>query len=146
MTDQQSHQKTACQPHIAALVGHCGPDSWMLESVVRRALGASTVILKCHDDASTMAAVLSADVLLVNRVLDGDFSADGGIELIGQMLQTPDRRATCMLISNFQDSQAEAERTGAVPGFGKSTAGSAETARRLQDAAARARATLDHEQ
>jgi hypothetical protein len=39
-----------------------------------------------------------------------------------------------MLISNFPEALAEAEELGAVPGFGKKTAGSEEAAKRLREA------------
>ncbi|MEO0716799.1 MAG: hypothetical protein AAFY58_07400, partial [Planctomycetota bacterium] len=59
------------------------------------------------------------DALLINRVLDGSFKTESGIELI-RALATLDTAPSLMLISNFADAQAEAESAGATKGFGKS--------------------------
>lgn len=115
------------------LVGHCGPDAYMLRSAVRSALPNAEIVMV--DDEATLAAKLdSANLLLVNRVLDGRFESDDGIGLIASL--SPDRPARFMLVSNFADAQARAEAAGAVPGFGKSQIRSEETTRRLRAALA----------
>ncbi len=79
-----------------------------------------------------MEAAASGALLLVNRVLDGDFDNDDGQALIKRLLDTGAKRV--MLISNFPEAQARAEKSGALPGFGKTTMGSEETHRRLREA------------
>lgn len=107
------------------LVGHCGPDTFMLKSVIERALpGVGIESVNSHDGLS--AALGETSLLMVNRVLDGGFTTESGLELIRSVDGTP-----AMLISNFADAQAEAESAGALPGFGKSEMGSPEANERL---------------
>ncbi len=71
------------------------------------------------------------NLLLINRVLDGRFDTDSGIELIRQLAQLPDPPAM-MLVSNFPDAQAQAQEAGALPGFGKSELADPSTAEKLK--------------
>lgn len=101
------------------LVGHCGPDASMLRSAVRGAVG-DVLFESANDDASLSRAVEGADLALVNRVLEGSFSAADGIELIGQLAaRRTGGTPSLMLVSNFEDAQARAVQAGAAPGFGK---------------------------
>jgi len=109
------------------LVGHCGPDSYALKSAVGMAAAGSDVIF-ANDDAALAREAPGAALLLVNRVLDGDFADEGGIKLIGKLAGLG---AKVMLVSNYPDAQAEAERAGALPGFGKTTMYAAETKERI---------------
>lgn len=136
MSDSRENSPTT-RPPTVVLVGHCGPDSWMLKSAVGRALPGASVTFS-NTDASTKAAAESADLLLVNRVLDGEFEDDSGIALIAALRDAKGRKAEMMLVSNFADAQSQAEAAGAVPGFGKSNAGTIQTADRLRAAVARA--------
>jgi hypothetical protein len=111
------------------LVGHCGPDAYALRSAVRTAVPESEFVA-ANDDEQLVKACDGADLLLVNRVLDGDFPA-GGIELVGRLAAAG---AKVMLISNYEDAQAEAERAGALPGFGKTSMYSEEAKERLRAA------------
>lgn len=141
MSTNPPPKPTSADPISAVLVGHCGPDSWMLKSVVGRALpGASVSFVSDH--AATVHAAATADLLLVNRVLDGSFDDDSGIALIAALRDHPGRRAALMLISNLPDAQAQAEAAGAAPGFGKSNAGSPVAADRLRQAAQHARSRV----
>lgn len=121
---------------VVVLVGHCGPDSFMLRNVVMRALG--DVRVETADDAGTLDALMhEADLLLINRVLGGSLG-ETGVELIRRCrAQLGDGGPRMMLVSNYADAQAEAEEAGAVPGFGKSDAYAEETARRLRAAIGR---------
>ncbi len=116
------------------LVGHCGPDAIMLKTVVQRTLPDANVELINDHDA--LDASLAGDVvLLVNRELDGDFrTGTGGIDLIRHLTESA-TTAPMLLVSNFEDAQAEAEAAGAMPGFGKSDLYHDDTAQRLKDAA-----------
>lgn len=116
------------------LVGHCGPDSWMLKSVVGRALPGANIAF-ASDHAATIQAAASANLLLINRVLDGEFEDLSGIALIDTLRDLPTRRAALMLVSNLPDAQTQAEAAGAAPGFGKSNAGSPLAADRIRHAA-----------
>ena len=118
------------------LVGHCGPDAIMLKTVVQRALPDANVELINDHDA--LDASLAGDVvLLVNRELDGDFrTGTGGIDLIRHLTESA-TTAPMLLVSNFEDAQAQAEAAGAMPGFGKSDLYHDDTTQRLKDAASR---------
>jgi len=114
------------------MVGHCGPDSYALKSAVGSAVPGAEVVF-ANDEKKLAESVKGAALLLVNRVLDGDFADDGGIELIGKLAATG---ANVMLVSNYPDAQEEAEKAGALPGFGKTTMYAAETKERIRAAVA----------
>jgi ActR/RegA family two-component response regulator len=118
-----------------ALVGHCGADSMMLRGAISRADG-KVRIDAINDQASAIAAAGKGDtVLLVNRVLDGSFTAGSGVDLIRE-LHDANPAVRAMLISNYPDAQADAEAVGALPGFGKSAAHTDATTALLRDAIA----------
>lgn len=96
------------------LVGHCGPDAYAMRSALQR-LAPEADFAFVNDDAGLTA---EAAALLVNRVLDGRFSARSGLELIRALPE--DVRSRAALISNLPEAQAEAREAGAGPGFGKS--------------------------
>ena len=120
-----------------ALVGHCGPDSFMLRSAVKYAMKVADVpliITQAQLDAAMKSSTASNRyVLLVNRVLDGEFDLSEGIELI-QLLKASHPAVRCMVISNYPESQQAAISAGAMPGFGKAEVGSA----KMKDALASA--------
>ncbi len=110
------------KPKIA-LVGHCGPDAYMLRSAIKHYLQDSEVTFINDFDTLVQAIEDQPPVLLVNRVLDYAFDIRSGVELIKELkTKSPDLRA--MLISDYADAQADAEKAGALPGFGKSQVGS----------------------
>ncbi|GJM18781.1 MAG: hypothetical protein DHS20C14_09940 [Phycisphaeraceae bacterium] len=103
-------------PVKVVLVGHCRPDQFMLKSAIESLVPGATV--ESVSDSDTLrAASGDADLLLVNRVLDGVFDDAGGIDLIERVAAGG---ARAMLISNLPDALAESETRGGVPGFGKS--------------------------
>ena len=97
------------------LVGHCGPDTFMLRAAVERAAPNAQVVDALSDQDITENAG-PGSLMLVNRVLDGRFSDSDGIALIASLV---DGGTPAMLISNFEDAQERAEQAGALPGFGK---------------------------
>ncbi|MEO0512833.1 MAG: hypothetical protein AAF108_08065 [Planctomycetota bacterium] len=111
------------------LVGHCGPDSFMLKNALERALPGATVSM-VNEESVLQDAMGGSSLLLVNRVLDGAFPTESGVELI-RTLAAADKAPPAMLISNFADAQEEAESAGAVPGFGKNDTGSPEAAEKI---------------
>lgn len=122
-----------------ALVGHCGPDMMMLATAMRR-ISPESPIMKANDASSLEQALASRAVLLVNRVLDGEFGdavGDRGIALISSLAQRNPALAM-LLISNYEESQEQAEAAGAMPGFGKSQLYDEATASRVQAALRRA--------
>src|SRR6267142_2034982 len=93
------------------LVGHCGPDSYALRSAVSRMAPGAAVVF-AGDDAALEKELSGADLLLVNRMLDGDYALASGVDLIRSLAAQKDRRPALMLVSNFAESQAEAEAAG----------------------------------
>jgi CheY-like chemotaxis protein len=99
------------------LVGHCGPDSYLLRYAVSKAVGG--VPLHAADDSASLEPYATPDsLLLVNRVLGGSFANDNGIDLIRELAARP-APPRMMLISNYAEAQAQAVAAGALPGFGK---------------------------
>lgn len=135
-TSPSPHGPSKTSPIAVALVGHCGPDSWMLKSVVERAFPVAHVAM-VNDAASARLHAEKADLLMVNRELDGDFGTGSGLDLIRVLMSLPRRRAAIMLVSNYADAQAQAEALGAAPGFGKAKAGTPEAAQRMRAAVER---------
>ena len=107
-----------------ALVGHCGPDSYMLRSSVKHTVKESEVSMIADEVQLLRALNGGIDLLLVNRQLDGAFDTYEGIDLIRRIAASHPAAAT-MLISNFAEAQRDATTAGARPGFGKSEIGSA---------------------
>ncbi len=105
-------------PKTVVLVGHCGPDMFMLKTAVGRALPEATIVSVNDVDALGEYRTPEA-LLLVNRELDGRFHSQSGIDLISEIAQQTHVAAT-MLISDLEDAQSEAVAAGAKPGFGKS--------------------------
>ncbi|NNF41513.1 MAG: hypothetical protein HKN62_00415 [Phycisphaerales bacterium] len=113
------------------LVGHCLADQFMLKNALRRLANGSPV-RSINDRRTLDAALAERPVLLVNRVLDGRFGTDSGIELIRELVAASP--ATAILISNFEEAQAEAVAAGAFEGFGKQDLYELRTARIVEEA------------
>lgn len=119
---------SAQRPHVV-LVGHCGFDASSLSRLVRTAFPEAE-ISRANSDAELAKSADSA-LFLVNRALDGRFSAPDGVALIAAV--RTERATACMLISNYEDAQQRAAEAGALPGFGKS-GDKAEAVERLREA------------
>lgn len=113
------------------LVGHCGPDSFAIRSAMQ-SFAPGAVVESARDEEAAFRAALASDLLVINRLLDGEFEAPSGVELIRQMALRG-VAARLMLVSNFRDAQNEAEAAGAVPGFGKRELYAEDTRRRVRD-------------
>ena len=105
------------------LVGHCSPDSSYL-AIAIKAAKPGAIVERAMDDVALLAYLeKGASLLLINRLLDGEYSNSDGVELLGQCRKShPEIPA--MLISNYPEAQARAVAAGAVQGFGKSQLGS----------------------
>ncbi len=101
-------------------VGQCDYDHQNIATFIARNFDASVSAACTADQALQSTRSNSYDLILINRVLDGDGSS--GIDLIQQLKDDPGTRSVpAMLVSNYSDAQAAAIEVGAVPGFGKST-------------------------
>ncbi len=113
-----------------ALVGHCGPDAFALQSSIMGFVpGAVLHRLNSMDDLASMMDQLS--LLVVNRVLDGQFGTESGIEFISNLATGS---PPAMLISNFSESLEESVAAGAVMGYGKQKMRSPEAETALKNA------------
>lgn len=118
--------------HIA-IVGHCGFDSGSLTRFAEQVAPVATVV-RVNDQQSLDAILKPQTLLLINRQLDGRFSAGGsGIDMIRDLEAQEDSPAT-MLVSNYEDAQQQAMAAGALRGFGKSHLGDSSTRQRVAEA------------
>jgi CheY-like chemotaxis protein len=112
------------------VVGNCDADYLRIRSLVEGAFDA--VAVRCDGPRDTIEELQAApaDLVLVNRILDGDQSR--GLNVIiaikadAQLARTP-----CMLLSNFAAHQQAAVAAGAEPGFGKAELDEPATRQRL---------------
>ena len=103
------------EPLRVSLVGHCTPDSFALRSAIAGFYPEARVEpIGSVDEFKDR--ISEFDIHLVNRVLDGQFDDDSGINLIRMHA---DDHACLMLISNFPESLQEAVQAGGIHGFGK---------------------------
>jgi two-component system, chemotaxis family, chemotaxis protein CheY len=123
-------------PQTVVLVGHCTPDSGMLRSAVGR-IAPNAQFVSVQREAALAEHLRGDRLWLVNRALDGDFSAEVGQALIARAAQAADP-PVLMLVSNIAEAQQEAVALGAMPGFGKSALYTPETAATIRAALDRA--------
>lgn len=134
MTQEQSQASPSTQAASSPiskvlLVGHCGFDSGSLTHLVRSSMNLSAKRVN-SDDA--LAKEAGADtLLLINRVLDGQFKAGDGVELI-QQLASQKNAPKMMVITNYPDVLEKSVAAGALPGFGKNDISSPDVSQRLK--------------
>lgn len=117
---------------VIVLVGHCGPDAFALQSAIRGFVPGADV-RRINDGGELAGMMGEVDLLVVNRVLDGRFDTESGIEMIRGLAEND---PPAMLITNFAEHMEEAIKAGALPGFGKQTMRSAEAEAALHGALA----------
>ena len=100
------------------LVGHCGFDSQMLSEFASSASGGIPVC-SCKSMELLEEYRNEHSLLLINRVLEGQFDDLLGVELVKELAEAP-CPPKIILISNYEEAQKLAEVNGALPGFGKS--------------------------
>ena len=115
------------------LVGHCSPDSSYLSIAIKAVVPDATIERAMGDVALLAALQKGADLLLINRVLDGDYRNPDGIGMLTQC-KVSHPEIPVMLVSNYSDAQAKATAAGALPGFGKSELRSKRTSEVLASA------------
>jgi CheY-like chemotaxis protein len=111
-------------------VGSCPPDHAAIRHLIEDKFDA--VVMHAHDAADAIATLEQQpfDLVLVNRKLDHDYS--DGLLVIERIKGMPAlAEVPVMLITNYEDHQQQAIRTGAERGFGKLSMEEAETLERL---------------
>jgi two-component system chemotaxis response regulator CheY len=112
-------------------VGQCGADHGGITRALWQAFGAEVVAAHGADEALQALRHGEYALVLVNRVLDADGSA--GMDVVRAMKEDEAlRRVPVMLVSNYEDAQAEAVSAGAEPGFGKAELGRPEMLERVR--------------
>ena len=112
-------------------VGQCGFDHTKIARHLEHAFGASIRGVSTFDEALDALRREHYDLMLVNRVNDGDEAP--GVDLIRTVKAEAGLAGVpVMLVSGFPEAQQEAEALGALPGFGKSDLTSATTRSRLE--------------
>lgn len=118
--------------HVA-LVGHCGFDGAALKRLAEQTLPQAQVVA-VNTQAQLDEHTKPTSLLLINRVLDGRFDTDSSLEMM-KHLAARDHAPPMLLISNYEQAQADAVAAGARPGFGKSEMGSPTAEKKIFDAA-----------
>jgi hypothetical protein len=106
----------------------------MLRSAIRAA-AADARFESVNDRTRLQAQLAGADLLVINRALDGDFGVPDGVALIREL--GAGSAPPMMLVSNYPEAQQAAQAAGAVPGFGKASLHAPETRRLIADALSR---------
>jgi CheY-like chemotaxis protein len=103
-------------------VGQCFADHSGITRVFRNSFGADVVAVDSAREALEHLRRETFALVLVNRVFDADGSS--GLELIRAIKTEAELRdVPVMLVSNYEDAQAQAVQAGATPGFGKAAMG-----------------------
>jgi len=99
-------------------VGQCAADHATLARFFTTQYKADLVPAQTTDEALERLRQETFDLVLVNRLLDADGSP--GLDLIRAMqAEAALRPVPVMLVSNYEEAQAQAVTAGARPGFGK---------------------------
>jgi CheY-like chemotaxis protein len=112
-------------------VGNCVPDHAAIRRLIEANFDAS--VAQANDLAGAVAELQrqSADLVLVNRKLDLDYS--DGMAIVRHLKSDPTwAKLPVMLITNYPEHQANAVAAGAEPGFGKQELRSTETLEKLK--------------
>ncbi|MBA2113375.1 response regulator [Bremerella alba] len=112
-------------------VGNCGYDHSSLKNLIERNFDAK--VLQSHGPTDTLKMLReqSFALVVINRKLDRDHS--DGMDILKDMKADEQLQdIPVLLLSNFEDAQANAQEVGAVPGFGKRDLGKETTLKKLQ--------------
>ena len=112
-------------------VGQCNTDHSSISRTLNENFEVLIAAAESHEEALQKAKELSCDLILVNRIYDA--TGTEGLKTI-EVLKSDDATANIpvMLVSNFEDAQAQAVKLGALAGFGKAALASEETLGRLR--------------
>jgi CheY-like chemotaxis protein len=111
-------------------VGQCSADDARLARML--AIEADAHLDRAHSaaDAEARLAATAYDLVLVNRIIDGDGSE--GVDFIARSKDTTP--VPFMLVSDYADAQEAAQAAGALPGFGKGALHTPEVGQLLRQA------------
>lgn len=110
------------QGKMVLSIGQCSADHASISRTLRNHFDAQVMPADSLDEVLRILKQATFALVLVNRVLDGDGSS--GLEVIRAIrAEHPESAPPVMLVSNYEEAQAQAVAAGAVPGFGKSSLG-----------------------
>ena len=116
------------------VVGNCNRDGPRIVAMINHNLkNAEAIEAKTIEKAKEILQRENYDLVLVNRI--GDSDKINGLELVGWMQQNTKeqiKKTPIMLITNYSDKMKEAEKHGAVHGFGKEKIDDSETLKLLE--------------
>jgi CheY-like chemotaxis protein len=105
------------KPRILS-VGQCSFDHGLITRHLRMIYEADVVGADSVGQALVTLRAGNFDLVLVNRIFDGDGTP--GVDLIRALKADHELAGIpVMLVSNYEEAQAEAVSAGALPGFGK---------------------------
>ncbi len=111
-------------------VGNCDADHGRIRQFLTTNFECDIDRVMFVDEARARLAAQTYALVLVNRLIFAD--ATPGLPLVDLVQGLPaERRPAVMLISNYDDAQAEAVARGAMPGFGKAALGTPDAVARL---------------
>ena len=111
-------------------VGNCDPDHAALRRMLTERFDVEIDRVMFVDEALTRLRANDYALVLFNRLIFADHSP--GLELVHRAKADPAiNGAPIMMISNFEEAQAQSVAAGAVPGFGKNALFEEDTTRLL---------------
>lgn len=111
-------------------VGQCNADNYRISELLQKHFDAQVDRSHSLDEAIKSATNTAYDLILINRLLDADGSA--GMDVLSSLKSDPaSAKIPVMIVSNYQDAQDQAEKNGAMAGFGKANLDSPETLDKL---------------
>lgn len=117
------------QPRVID-VGNCAPDFAAIKRMLESQFQANVEQAHSAADAVKLLKSAPADLVLINRKLDMDYS--DGTEVLKQLKSDPETsQVPVMLVTNYAEHQQAAVELGAIEGFGKLSLSAPETIARL---------------
>ncbi|MFO0943793.1 MAG: response regulator [Pirellulales bacterium] len=114
-------------------VGNCRPDHASIKLMLESNFAVR--VLQAHNATDTFSILGSEqiDLVLINRKLDEDYS--DGIEILKQIKADGKfSKVPVMLVTNYEEHQAQAISLGAIRGFGKLSLNNPVTHQRIAEA------------
>ncbi len=112
-------------------VGQCFADHSAIARFLSDHFGATAIAVDSAGQAFEQARRETFALILVNRVFDADGAS--GLEFIRAIKEDDGLRSIpVMLVSNYEDAQAQAVRAGAVLGFGKAALSHPQASARIE--------------
>jgi CheY-like chemotaxis protein len=111
-------------------IGQCRPDSAAIQHYLQSTFGSEVITADTADAALRLLQDQRFDLVLINRILDADYSS--GMDILKSIrLNEAWDTLPVMLVSNYPEWQQAAIAAGALPGFGKAELNRAETREKL---------------